>query len=124
MTVKDLLSMKPSEIALNLRADISKLTSFDVAARVKWLNERYQEGGSPKTIFDSNAMTFVISSWVFNWEGVNFVGDESGVPRYFDHGALTPIVAVMVPRGQKDGMNVYVTGSDGKCLDAFANGVV
>ena len=52
MTVKELLSMKPSKIALNLRADISKLTSFDVAARVKWLNERYQEGASPKTIFD------------------------------------------------------------------------
>jgi hypothetical protein len=74
-----------------------------VAARIKWLNERYQEGASAKTIFDKNAMTFVISSWVFNWEGVNFVGDESGVPTYFDHGALTPIVAVIVPRGQKDG---------------------
>ena len=69
-------------------------------------------------------MTFVISSWVFNWEGVNFVGDESGVPRYYDHGALVPFVAVMVPRGQKDGMNVYVTGPDGKCLETFANGVI
>ena len=56
--------------------------------------------------FDALALTFVVSSWVFDWEGIDF----KAVPLGFDHGALVPIVIVFTARPRGDGINVYTSG--------------
>ena len=123
MTIKQLLSSKPSIIALQLRTDLHAVTSLHFAARVKWLKARHQEKANPTTIWDKNAMTFIVSSWNFAWEQVNFTGDDSGTPFCYDHGCLVPVTAVLVPRAKQDGMNVYVSGPDDLCLKHFEDRV-
>ena len=57
--------------------------------------------------FDERVLTFVVSSWGFDWEAAAF--DEATPPVCYDHGALVPIVAVLVPRPGGDGLSVYAT---------------
>ena len=63
---------------------------------------------------------FIISSWLFDWEGAAFgAAAEGGAgtataaggrPCAFDHGALVPVVAVFTKRPQGGGVNVYASG--------------
>ena len=65
------------------------------------------KGATTPPRFDANALTFVVSSWIFDWEGVDM---GNGAPIAFDHGALVPIVAELVPRPGGDGVSVYGSG--------------
>ena len=67
-----------------------------------------QAGKTVPQVFDKNALTFICSSWIFDW-GVAAFGDRA--PSAFDHGALVPIVSNVVPRSGGDGVNVYWSGS-------------
>ena len=118
MKVGALLSMSPAEVALALRSTLQAGSSQDVAAEGKWIKARLAEGATAKMRWDENAMSFVVSSWNFPWESVRFTGEAA--PVCYDHGALVPVVAVLVPRAQQDGLNVYVSGPDDDCLRKFA----
>ena len=65
-------------------------------------------------VYDENALTFIFSSWRFDWEGAAF----EGPPLCFDHGALVAIACVFVPRPNGDGLNVYASGPE-QSLVAF-----
>merc|ERR1712187_628167 len=98
--------MRPAEVALRLRAAIKAHTPQIVAARAQWLIETANSGSKAAMQFDQHALSFVISSWGFYWEGVEF----DSTPICFDHEANVPIVATIVPRPQGDGVNVYSSG--------------
>ena len=107
MAVRELLGGSVQGVALRLRADLQALTSPIVAARARWCVQTTATGSSIAQIFDEHALTFIISSWMFDWEGADF----EGPPLAFDHGAHTPIVATFVPRAGGDGVNVYASGT-------------
>ena len=46
---------------------------------------------------------------------------DDSTPLCYDHGAIVPVVAVIVPRAQNDGFSVYVSGPDDDCLKHLAN---
>jgi len=106
LQVKEVLSMSTSAIALKLRSDLQTLTPEVVAQRAQWMLQQLEAGCTPRNKFDSHGLTFVVSSWSFDWESADF----NGIPVCFDHGAIVPIVAVITPRPQGDGKNVYVSG--------------
>eukprot|EP00928_Gymnodinium_smaydae_P087486 TRINITY_DN71742_c0_g1_i1.p1 TRINITY_DN71742_c0_g1~~TRINITY_DN71742_c0_g1_i1.p1 ORF type:complete len:505 (+),score=75.46 TRINITY_DN71742_c0_g1_i1:68-1582(+) len=106
---KDLINTLPlAEVALRLRADLSACGPEQVPARALWLRQRHSEGCTTPPVFDKHALTFLISSWMFDWEGVDFAGP----PVAYDHCAFVPFVAVFTPRAGGDGINVYVSGTD------------
>ena len=108
LSVRDCIRMTPGQIAARLRATINFWTPDLIAARAKWEQGHHEKGSHTKTAFDRFALTFVVSSWRFNWE----VSDFNSKPICFDHGALVPIVAVLTPRNQCDGVNVWVSGKE------------
>ena len=112
MKVGELLSMTPAEVALKLRASLNAVSSQDVAARGKWMRARHAEGATTKQCWDENALSFVVSSWNFRWEDVKFVDDSTPPP---DHGAIVPVVAVIVPRAQNDGFSAIRFRADDDC---------
>jgi len=116
LTVHELLTMTPAEVALRLRATLEAHTPTALAALGKWQYEKQQEGCRTTLVFDPNALTFVLSSWVFDWEGADF----DAKPVCYDHGALTPVVAVFTPRPLGDGLNVYASGPQ-EALDHFVS---
>ena len=107
LTVRELLSMRPSAVARRLRADLQALTPQAIAARTAWLRDAQQRGCATRQRFDAHALTFIVSSWNFGWEGAEF----GGAPIRFEHGAFVPIVAVLVPRPNADGVDVYASGT-------------
>ena len=109
LSVKELCAMSPGSVAQKLRADILMHKPEDTAVRVQWYREQAQKGNRTPQTFDKLALTFILSSWVFDWEAVDFGGAR---PAIFDHGALVPIVANFVPRPGGDGLNVYSTGPE------------
>ena len=108
LSVRDLLALPAGTVALRLRESIQACTPEVVAARVRWLKQMQDEGCKVTQAFDEKALTFIVSSWGFDWEGANF----RAPPICFDHGALVPIVAVMTPRAQDDGLNVWASGPE------------
>ncbi|CAD7973189.1 unnamed protein product [Amoebophrya sp. A25] len=101
-------------LALSLRQDLELQHSADeVDRRGKWLYREQMNDSATKLVWDDRGMTFIISSWNFDWEGARF-GDafsgDAGTPILFDHGANVPVVSVFVPRPKGDGFNVYCTG--------------
>ena len=104
--MRELAAWSPSQVALLLRATIQAHTPEQAGARAKWLSERQQEGCKTVQMFDANALTFIVSSWLCDWEGASF----DGSPLCFDHGALTPVVVNFVLRAHGDGINVYASG--------------
>ena len=115
MAVKELLSMTPSELAHRLRQDIIATPVEMISVRAKWLKGQYDKGCTVAPVTDQQALTFIISSWNFDWEGVNF----NATPICYDMGAIVPIVAVIVPRKGGDGFQVYVSGP-GSDMEKFA----
>jgi shikimate O-hydroxycinnamoyltransferase len=107
MSVRRLLEMTTSEIALLLRHDLLATPEEMYPVRGKWLQEQNEEGRMASMKFDENAMTFIVSSWNFAWERCRFGG---AAPCAYDQGCLVPIVAVIVPRAGGEGMSVYVCG--------------
>ena len=107
LTVRELLSMRPSAVARRLRADLQALTPQAIAARTAWLRDAQRRGSATRQRFDAHALTFIVSSWNFGWEGAEF----GGAPIRFEHGAFVPIVAVLVPRPNADGVDVYASGT-------------
>ena len=73
---------------------------------VQWQDGHWKAGRRVMVAFDALALTFVVSSWVFDWEGIDF----KAAPVCFDHGALVPIVVVFTARPGGDGINVYASG--------------
>ena len=76
----------------------------------------HDQGATTAPRFDGNALTFIVSSWRFDWEGVDMGG---GAPFAYDHGAHVPIVATLIPRACGDGINVYASGPKSS-LEKFA----
>ena len=107
LTVGQLLAMPVEEAALHLRQSLETFRHDAVADHAQWLCERQLEGCRTVQQFDAQALTFIISSWNFDWEGVDF----NVPPVCFDHAANVPIVAVLVPRAKGDGLNVYASGT-------------
>ena len=116
MSVRELLESSTQAVALNLRERLKGFTSESVGAGAKWLSEQQEAGNKVFPEFDAKGLTFVISSWGFNWQGVDF----NAQPVAFDHGALVPIVSNIVPRPAGDGVNVYASGPQ-QSLELFAN---
>ena len=107
LSVRELLAMPPSALALRLRNTLQAHTPQTVGARAQWLLGVQRSGCSTRQVFDARALTFIVSSWGFDWEAAHF----GASPVCYDHGALTPVVAVLVPRPKGDGLNVYSSGS-------------
>ena len=122
MSVKDLLKSTPADIALRLRADINHTTPEMIAVRATWLTEQYAKGNAVTPVYDDKALTFIVSSWNFSWEQVEF----DSVPISYDHGCIVPIVAVIVPRKVQEGggMQVYVSGPNEEDMAIFAERVL
>ena len=80
------------------------------------MKQTLDTGASVKFTFDAEGLTFILSSWLFDWEGVDF----SAVPVGFDHGAHVPIVSVFTPRAGGDGIHIYHTGTP-EAVRLFAN---
>ncbi|GMH62370.1 hypothetical protein TrRE_jg12110, partial [Triparma retinervis] len=68
-------------------------------------------GKRPFAMFPS-AFTFLNSSWRCGWEDAIFDGVK---PTLFDQGCHVPIVSVFTNRPDKDGVNVYFTGTEDAC---------
>ena len=118
MPVTELLVASRAHVALTLRRDLQAFTPAAVASRAQWL-AKHQHGGARTAMrFDAQALTFVVSSWGFDWEGATF-GAPSAPPVAYDHGALVPLVAVFVPRPRGDGLSVYASGPQAS-LEQFA----
>ncbi|CAD7971344.1 unnamed protein product, partial [Amoebophrya sp. A120] len=134
-----------ADIALRLRRDLQAQGQRDqVEALGQWLEERQAKHEKVVHVFDEHALTFIISSWNFEWEeagfstsGTSTEGREEGqmqlynlvdknkvsdvprdnyvinYPKFYDHGALVPIVSVFTrrPDWQGGGLNVYATGT-------------
>eukprot|EP00854_Cymbomonas_tetramitiformis_P018593 gene18593-22200_t len=116
LTVGDLLSMSPADVAQRLRTSLQAFQPEVVAARALWLHQKQHAGFKTTLAFDPDALTFIISSWRFDWEGADF----NAKPLCFHHGAHTPVVAVILPRALGDGLNLYASGPR-ESLDQFAH---
>ena len=102
----------------NRRGTLQAQTPEALAARAQWQHWEQGQATGRKTsfTFDPLALTFIISSWNFDWEGVDF-GTR---PLCFDHGALTPVTGVFTPSPQGDGLDVWTAASP-DALAAFSN---
>jgi len=131
--------------APRLRRDLEEQGSADaIAGLAQWLAAKQTNGCKAVPRFDEHAMTFIVSSWLFDWEGAVFsspsiaeAGEpkeegekkeeqqpgEPGRPLCFDHGALLPIVGVFTPRPGGDGVNVWTSGPRAS-LEDFAEELV
>ena len=78
----------------------------------RWQRRQAAAGRGVAFTFDALALTFVVSSWNFDWQaGVEF-GD--GVrSAHFEHGALALLVANFTPRPVGDGLDVLTAGPEG-----------
>jgi len=117
--VSELVASSVPLVASWLRASLSANTAEDVAQRTRWLRraQRRAPSSKPTLQFDANALTFILSSWGFDWQGAEF-GEGVKAAR-FDHTAHVPIVSVIVPRPGGDGVTVYASGPQAS-LEEFA----
>jgi shikimate O-hydroxycinnamoyltransferase len=107
MSVRELHTTPAAAVAQQLRATLQAHTASCIAARARWLNRMHRDGFQVRPAIDEHALTFIVSSWRFDWESASF-GDAP--PICFDHGALVPLVANIVPRPKGGGLNVYASG--------------
>ena len=114
-TIKELLGSSVSEIAQRLRVAVRAMTPDAIKQRAAWLQRAQRAGCKPVGLMDANALTFIISSWGFDWEAADF----GAMPTHYDHGALVPIVAVTAPRPRGDGLTVWASGSQAS-MEQFA----
>jgi hypothetical protein len=123
--VRELLSMTAQQVALRLRATIHRNSAGSIAAQAQWQAQQQSEGNRTRCQFDALALSLIVSSWLFDWEGVAF-GDTT--PACFDHGCLLPIVAELTPRPRGAGTNVWYSGKQDalehfvECLTASPGG--
>ncbi|GMI48648.1 hypothetical protein TrCOL_g10517 [Triparma columacea] len=111
LPINELLSMSATEVALKLRLSVSEMTP-DIISAVQNLHASLQsEGKKPFCVFPS-AFAFLNSSWRCGWEDAVFDGAK---PTLFDQGCHVPIVSVFTNRPEKDGVNVYFTGTEAAC---------
>jgi hypothetical protein len=120
LTVKELLTLPVAEVAAKLRAAVQAHGAPDIATRAAWLSTVFRRGARARPVFDRHALTFIISSWQFPWEDCHF--GEGARPVAYDHGALTPIVAVITSMPKAEGVLVYTSGPK-ESLEAFATDV-
>jgi hypothetical protein len=125
LPVHQLLAMTAGEVAVRLRASILERTTPKALAEFTgWAAAKYAAGCQAKFTFDKNALTLIVSSWRFDWEGANFStaaddgggGGGRGRPLCFDQGCNVPVVAVFTPRAGGDresgggGVDVWHSG--------------
>lgn len=106
LNVGAVLSMSVTEVALLLRATLAAATPGIILREAAFVASKFKAGRTVPRLFDSNAMTFIVSSWMFDWEAADF----NQTPAAFDQGALVPIVSNIAPRRGGDGVNVYWSG--------------
>lgn len=108
LTIKELcVELNAAQVAQKLRRDLQAVTPEVVARRVQWYKAQQEQGCKTPAIFDQYALTFIVSSWMFDWEAADF----HAKPVAYDHGALVPIVCNYTARPDGDGVNVYTTGT-------------
>jgi hypothetical protein len=112
LSVKELLEQKLHDVALFLRADMKSYTSEDTVKRARWLDSVQKRGGRVYQQFDEKALTVMVSSWRFNWEGAKFGSKQ---PIGFDVGTFAPYHIILVPRPKGDGLNIHSSGSEYSC---------
>ena len=112
MTVKELCcDLSIQQIALRLRETVLMHTPKNVVLLAKYHMKEQVKGAKTSTTFDSKAMTFIVSSWVFphsSWELANF----DSKPLCFDHACLVPVVACITSRANDGGRNVWHSGTE------------
>lgn len=119
LDVCDLLSWSVCEVALALRANIKKYTPKRIAALHKWAKAQQQADKKIKYTFDSNGLSFIISSWIFpdeGWRDVNF----NSVPVCFEHGCFAPIVTNFTSNANGDGIDIWTSGTS-EAVDCFSS---
>jgi len=97
-----------SRVAKKLRGDLVDQGSVEaVAATTQRLRRVQVHGKKQALVFDKLALTFIISSWVFEkgWEDavIGVSEQEPFLPVRFEHGALTPVAAVFTPKTGRGG---------------------
>ena len=108
LTLRELcVELSVAEVAQKLRSQLLAVTPAVLAHRAHWYRAQQQLGCRTPPIFDEWALTFIVSSWMFDWEAADF----SARPLAYDHGALVPIVCNFTPRPNGDGVLVYATGT-------------
>lgn len=121
LSVKDIMSKSLADVALILRSNVQEWNSQRITTFLKWQNEHMKSGAKVSPQFDSNGLTFLVSSWIFQnakWEDVDF-----GVkPICFDHVAHVPVVSVFSSRAGGDGVNVWTSGTTGY-VEEFMEGI-
>ena len=117
MSVEELLSQSVAQVALSLRATLQEWNSQRISDFLKWQNENQKLGSTCNPKFDANALTFVVTSWLFKnarWEDVDF----GAKPVCYDHGGHLPGVCVLTSRPEDDGVNVWTSGTQ-EYVDRF-----
>ena len=75
LCVRELLvEMSDADVALRLRASLQACTPAAVADRARWLQTVQRCGAKAVFDWDTQALTFIVSSWGFDWEGADFDG--------------------------------------------------
>ena len=120
MSVRDLCDrLSIVEVALRLRNTLQQHGSAEgVAALTDWKLKGVRLGGvKPGLRFDSKALSFIVSSWLFPWEHVRFAratptptsqSSRASMPLCFGHGLLNPMVCVLSRRAETVGGGVDV----------------
>ena len=122
VSVVELFSMSIKDISLHLRQKILEYGPKQLAARVLWMREQQKMGGKAVTKFDSNALTFIVSSWCFSnldWSDANF-GEK---PLCFDHACFVPFVSVITRSPGGDGVNIWTSGTK-EAVATFADSML
>ena len=118
LSVREILSMSTRDVALKLRVSLIAQTPSTIAAVMQLYRREHDAGNRTRLRFDRNALTFIISSWMFDWEEADF----RAKPICFEHGALVPVVSVFTPRPNGDGINVWLSGPQ-EALEYFVRAV-
>ncbi len=106
LAVRELLSLSVRDVALRLRAALRAQDSGALARTLQLHHREHEKGNQTFLRFDKHALTFIVSSWRFDWEGADF----DAKPAAFEHGAHVPVVAVFTPRPKGDGINLWTSG--------------
>jgi len=110
LTVREMMSKSLTDVALILRTNVQEWDSKKISTFLKWQNEHLKSESKCTPKFNSNGLTYIISSWIFQnakWEDVDF----GAKPLCFDHAAHVPIVSVFSSRPGGDGVNVWTSGT-------------
>ena len=116
-TVKQVMSMSLTELALVLRSIVQEWTSDQIVAQIKWMKEVQSSGSKLQNKSSNMLLTFLVSSWVFTsvtWEDIDF----EATPLFYEQRCHVPFVSVLTSRPGRNGVNVWTSGQQ-EAMDIF-----